>query len=155
MLLFFYITSAFEVGKVVTALFSLAGSVIKDFPREKIKISTKWGPKVKDGQLKSDTSREGCREACFGSMKRLGVDYLDLFILRGHGGHGETPLEDSVRYMKVRQLTEFAAKYLSRILSIVRLMDGLHHLPSHFFGRLQLDTAQSQSQFRCQGYRMK
>ncbi|BDA43731.1 probable aldo-keto reductase 2 [Coccomyxa sp. Obi] len=78
----------------------IIGSVIKDFPREKIKISTKWGPKFTGGQLKSDTTREGCREACFGSMKRLGVDYLDLFILRGHGGHGETPLEDSVRYMK-------------------------------------------------------
>ncbi len=56
--------------------------------------------------MKSDTTREGCREACFGSMKRQGVDYLDLFILRGHGGHGETPIEDSVRYMKVRHLTE-------------------------------------------------
>jgi aryl-alcohol dehydrogenase-like predicted oxidoreductase len=77
-----------------------AGSVIKDFPRERVKITTKWGPSWVDGQLKHDGSRDNCRAACFGSLKRLGVKYLDIFIFRGPPAPN-TPWEDTVRYMKV------------------------------------------------------
>lgn len=76
--------------------------MIKDFPRDNIKISTKWGPNWVDGQLKMDGSREGCRAACFGSMKRLGVEYLDLFIFRGHGATKTVPWEETIGAMKVR-----------------------------------------------------
>ena len=77
-----------------------AGSVIKDFPRERVKITTKWGPDWVDGQLKHDGSRDQCRAQCFGSLKRLGVKYLDMFIFRGPPDP-KIPWEDTVRFMKV------------------------------------------------------
>lgn len=66
-----------------------------------MKISTKWGATSVDGQLRPDSSREACRAACFGSMKRLGVDYIDLFIFRGLGRSLEMPIKETIRYMKV------------------------------------------------------
>ncbi|CAL8468320.1 g7860 [Coccomyxa elongata] len=78
----------------------IIGSVIKNFPRERVKISTKWGATSVDGQLRPDSSREACRAACFGSMKRLSVNYIDLFIFRGLGRSLEMPIKETIRYMK-------------------------------------------------------
>ena len=79
-----------------------AGRVVAHFPREKVFISTKWGPMFKpDGTMFQDFSPEGCRTACEGSLKRLGVDYIDLWVMRGPC-RGEGALEAAVRTMKVR-----------------------------------------------------
>ena len=76
--------------------------MIKDFPRDKLKITSKWGPLWTAKGLSRDMSMESCREQCEGSLKRLGVDYLDMFIFRGppKAEHGFT-LEPCVENMKV------------------------------------------------------
>ncbi|EIE19339.1 aldo/keto reductase [Coccomyxa subellipsoidea C-169] len=88
----------------------IIGSVIKEFPRERVKITTKWGPTWRDGQLKHDGSREHCRAECFSSLKRLGVDYLDMFIFRGPPD-ANTPWEDTIQFMK-ELVEEGHVKYL-------------------------------------------
>ena len=74
---------------------------MKHFPRDKVFISTKWGPMFKpDGQMYQDFSPEGCRAACEGRLKRLGVDYIDLWVMRGPC-RGDGALEAAVKTMKV------------------------------------------------------
>ena len=79
-----------------------AGRVIKDFPRDKVKITSKWGAKFTAQGLTKDLRMEACREQCEGSLKRLGVDCLDMFIFRGppKDDHGTT-IEQCVENMKV------------------------------------------------------
>lgn len=78
----------------------LVGRVIKHFPRKKVKISTKWGPMFKpDGTLFQDFSAPACRAACEGSLKRMGIDYIDLWVLRGPC-RGEGVLEEAITAMK-------------------------------------------------------
>jgi len=75
--------------------------VIKDYPREQIKITSKWGPMHTENGIFLDLSRKHCREACEDSLKRMGVDYIDLFIMRGSGPDPNTPIEESIKAMKV------------------------------------------------------
>ncbi len=76
--------------------------MIKDFPRDKIKITSKWGAKFTPQGLTKDLRMEACREQCEGSLKRMGVDYLDMFIFRGppKDEYGTT-MEQCVENMKV------------------------------------------------------
>lgn len=76
--------------------------MIKDFPRDKVKIASKWGPLWTAEGLSADMSMASCREQCEASLKRLGVDYLDLYIFRGpfKDKHGTT-VEQCVENMKV------------------------------------------------------
>ena len=77
------------------------GRVVAQFPRDRVFISTKWGPMFKpDGQMTMDFSPEACRAACEGSLKRLGVGCIDLWVMRGPC-RGEGALEAAVRTMKV------------------------------------------------------
>lgn len=62
-------------------------------------IATKWGPAIADGKFTHDASPEACRRACAASLKRLGVDSIDLWILRGVDG--VTPIEDTITAMAV------------------------------------------------------
>ena len=74
------------------------GNVIKKlgFPRESIVVSSKvfWG-----GEGPNDTglSRKHIHEACRNSLKRLQLDYLDLFFC--HRPDPNTPIEETVRAM--------------------------------------------------------
>lgn len=79
-----------------------AGKVIKDFSRQELKITSKWGPIFKGEGLTRDMRAAACREAVEGSLKRLGVDYLDMLIFRGPANdpHGTT-IEQCVEGMKV------------------------------------------------------
>ncbi|CAL5221861.1 g4122 [Coccomyxa viridis] len=78
------------------------GRVIKDFRRDKIKITSKWGAKFTPQGLSKDLRMEACREQCEGSLKRMGVDHLDMFIFRGppKDEYGTT-IEQCVENMKV------------------------------------------------------
>eukprot|EP00884_Botryococcus_braunii_P001417 jgi/Botrbrau1/11276/Bobra.0038s0044.3 len=89
----------------------LIGRAVKGIPRGKFVIATKWGPMLKDGKFVLDLSPAACRAACEGSLKRLGVDYIDLWILRGHGRDPNTPLEDTILAMK-KLVEEGKVKYL-------------------------------------------
>lgn len=73
------------------------GNVIKDIKRSDLVISSKvfWptGPGPNDRGL----SRKHIMESCHASLKRLGVDYLDLYFC--HRYDPETPVEEVVRAM--------------------------------------------------------
>lgn len=73
------------------------GQVIKDLKRTDLVISSKvfWptGPGPNDRGL----SRKHIMESCHTSLKRLGVDYLDLYFC--HRYDPETPVEEVVRAM--------------------------------------------------------
>ena len=46
-----------------------------------------------------DTSRKHVREACEGSLKRLGIDCIDLYYM--HRVSPDTPVEESFKELKV------------------------------------------------------
>ena len=79
-----------------------AGRVLKDFPRDKIKITSKWGPIFGAEGHSSDMRPAHARASCEASLKRLGTDYLDMMIFRGpaRDPHG-TPIEDCIKGMAV------------------------------------------------------
>ena len=81
-----------------------AGRVIKDFPRDRIKITSKWGPIFGAEGHSSDMRPAHARASCEASLKRLGTDYLDMMIFRGPAKdpHG-TPIEDCIEGMAVRR----------------------------------------------------
>eukprot|EP00877_Chromochloris_zofingiensis_P011475 jgi/Chrzof1/6581/Cz19g01240.t1 len=56
----------------------LVGRAIKG-KRDQYTIATKCGAIIKDGKMSVDGSRRHVRESCEGSLKRLGVDYIDLY----------------------------------------------------------------------------
>jgi len=74
------------------------GNVIKKlgWPREDIVVSSKvfWGGK---GPNDRGLSRKHVYEACRNSLRRLQLDYLDLFFC--HRPDPETPIEETVRAM--------------------------------------------------------
>jgi voltage-dependent potassium channel beta subunit len=74
------------------------GNVIKklEWPRESFVVSSKvfWGG---EGPNDRGLSRKHVHEACNRSLKRLQVDYLDLFFC--HRPDPNTPIEETVRAM--------------------------------------------------------
>jgi aryl-alcohol dehydrogenase-like predicted oxidoreductase len=74
------------------------GKAIKGLPRDKVVIASKWGPAWKEDKgLLPDHSPETCRQRVEDSLERLGVDYLDVLILRSK--NPEIPIEESVKAM--------------------------------------------------------
>jgi len=73
------------------------GKVLKELRREDLVISSKvfWGP----GQGPNDTglNRKHVTEACHAALRRLQVDYLDLYFC--HRPDPETPVLETVRTM--------------------------------------------------------
>ncbi|GAB4820417.1 hypothetical protein N2152v2_007463 [Parachlorella kessleri] len=77
----------------------LVGKAIKKYPREKVVIATKFGIVVEAGaKLGLNGSKEHCRAACEASLKRLGVDYIDLYYL--HRKDPKVPIEETIAAMK-------------------------------------------------------
>lgn len=77
------------------------GRALKDFPREKVIITTKWGLVVTPAREYINIgTREFLRETVDQSLKRLGTDYIDILILRSPDPN--VPLADTMQYMKVR-----------------------------------------------------
>jgi len=73
------------------------GKVIQDLPRESLVISSKvFWPSLK-GVNGRGLSRKHIIESCNASLKRLGIDYLDLYFC--HRYDDETPLVETVRAM--------------------------------------------------------
>jgi len=76
----------------------LLGKAIKKFGREKFVIATKFGIQLKDGKFNFCATPQYVKEACEGSLKRLGIDYIDLYYL--HRVDPNTPIEETVKGMK-------------------------------------------------------
>ena len=75
---------------------------MKDFPRDRIKITSKWGPIFSAEGHSCDMRAAHARASCEASLQRLGTDYLDMMIFRGPAKdpHG-TSIEDCLKGMAV------------------------------------------------------
>lgn len=78
----------------------LVGRAIKG-QREKYTIATKCGITIKDGAMAYDGSRAHVRAACEASLKRLGIDTIDLYYL--HRVDPNTPVSETFAEMKALQ----------------------------------------------------
>lgn len=74
-----------DTAEMYTGAEELLAEVIKDLPREQLFIVSKVLP--------SNASFNGTIKACEASLKRLGTDYLDCFLLHWRGS---LPLEDTM-----------------------------------------------------------
>ena len=71
------------------------GAVLRDLPRGEIVVATKCMGRVWDGPLGRGLSRKHIFDALDGSLRRLQVDYVDLYQF--HAPDADTPLEESLR----------------------------------------------------------
>jgi voltage-dependent potassium channel beta subunit len=124
---FFDNAEAYSAGKAETVM----GNVFKKtgWPRESYIVSSKvfWGG---EGPNDQGLSRKHIYEACRRSLKRLQLDYLDLFFC--HRPDPTTPIEETVRAMDdlIHQglvlywgTSEWAAADIMRAFSIAREHD--------------------------------
>jgi voltage-dependent potassium channel beta subunit len=73
------------------------GAAIKDLPRQALVLSSKVFWRTFEGANGRGLSRKHIMESCEASLKRIGVDYLDVYFC--HRYDNETPLEEVVRAM--------------------------------------------------------
>lgn len=73
----------------------VVGEALRDFPRESYVLATKAFWPMGDGPNDRGLSRKHIMEQCHASLRRLGVDYVDLFYC--HRYDPETPLEETLR----------------------------------------------------------
>jgi aryl-alcohol dehydrogenase-like predicted oxidoreductase len=71
------------------------GRALRELPREQIVIATKCMGRVWDGPLGAGLSRKHIFDAMDQSLKRLGVDYVDLY--QAHAPDLGTPIEETLR----------------------------------------------------------
>ncbi len=106
----------------------LIGRFLKQMPRDRVIIATKFGFKI-DGATKSitgvDSSPSNIRKVCDQSLKRLGIDTIDLFYQ--HRADPQVPIEDVVGVLqeliaagKIRAigLSEVAPETLRRAVAV-------------------------------------
>lgn len=78
--------------------------------RERLVIATKFGFRFADGKLTGvDSSPDNVRRACEGSLKRLGVDTIDLYYQ--HRVDPDVPIEETVGAM-ARLVEEGKVRFL-------------------------------------------
>ncbi|WP_281173674.1 aldo/keto reductase [Actinokineospora inagensis] len=102
----------------------LVGSAIRH-RRDDAFLITKFGIRRDGGRRWNDNSPEYARQACEASLRRLGVDHIDLYFV--HRFDGSTPVEDTVAALadlvdagKVRHigLSEVSADTLRRAAAV-------------------------------------
>ena len=76
----------------------LVGRFLRGVSREKVIVATKFGFRIGPGSSRTvDSSPETVRRACEGSLKRLGVDTIDLYYQ--HRVDPNVPIEETVGAM--------------------------------------------------------
>ena len=70
------------------------GAAIRSLPREQIVIATKVMGRVWEGPLGAGLSRKHVFDAMDASLRRLGVDYVDLY--QAHAPDADTPIEETL-----------------------------------------------------------
>lgn len=88
----------------------LIGKALKELPREKIQLATKFGIfKIESTGITVKGGHEYARSCCEGSLKRLGVDYIDLYYI--HRIDTTVPIEDTMEELK-KMVEEGKIKYI-------------------------------------------
>jgi aryl-alcohol dehydrogenase-like predicted oxidoreductase len=102
----------------------LVGRAVKD-RRDEVVLATKFGIRREGGGRSIENSPEYVRAACDASLRRLGVDHIDLYYM--HRRNPDVPVEESVGAMaelvrqgKVRHLglSEVSAETLRKAASV-------------------------------------
>jgi len=76
----------------------LLGRFLREVPRAKLVIATKFGFRIAaDGGRTVDSSPENVQRACEGSLKRLGIETIDLYYQ--HRVDPNVPIEETVGAM--------------------------------------------------------
>lgn len=70
------------------------GKAIQGLPREQLVIATKCMGRVWDGPLGAGLSRKHIFDAMDQSLRRLGLDYVDLY--QAHAPDADTPIEETL-----------------------------------------------------------
>jgi L-glyceraldehyde 3-phosphate reductase len=81
-------------GNPAGASEELFGRILRGMPRHELVISTKAGYRMWDGPYGEGGSRKHLIESCEHSLKRLGIDHVDIFY--SHRFDAETPLEETL-----------------------------------------------------------
>ncbi|OAY44225.1 probable aldo-keto reductase 1 [Manihot esculenta] len=88
----------------------LVGKALKQLPREKIQLATKFGVfKMEFPRMIVKGTPEYVRSCCEASLKRLGVDYIDLYYQ--HRVDTSVPIEETMSELK-KLVEEGKVKYI-------------------------------------------
>lgn len=88
----------------------LLGKVLKQLPREKIQLATKFGVvKINKSDIVVNSTPEYVRAACEASLERLGLDYIDLYYQ--HRVDKAVPIEETIGELK-KLVEEGKIKYI-------------------------------------------
>nr|KJB44968.1 hypothetical protein B456_007G282600 [Gossypium raimondii] len=88
----------------------LVGKALKQLPREKVQLATKFGfEKLDSTGIKINGTPEYVRASIEASLKRLDVDYIDLYYQ--HRVDTNTPIEDTMSELK-KLVEEGKIKYI-------------------------------------------
>lgn len=87
----------------------LVGKALKFLPRERIQLATKFGNVFENGELVVKGSRDYARKACEDSLKRLDVNYIDLYYQ--HRIDTTVPIEETMSELK-KMVEEGKIKYI-------------------------------------------
>ncbi len=76
----------------------LVGRFLREIARDQVVVATKFGFRIENGARQGlDSSPSNVRRACEGSLKRLGIDIIDLYYQ--HRVDPDVPIEDTVGAM--------------------------------------------------------
>jgi aryl-alcohol dehydrogenase-like predicted oxidoreductase len=76
----------------------LVGRFLRGVPRESVIVASKFGFRITDGKITgADSSPANIRRACDASLKRLGIDTIDLYYQ--HRVDPNVPIEETVGAM--------------------------------------------------------
>ncbi|TKY51204.1 aldo-keto reductase 1 [Spatholobus suberectus] len=88
----------------------MVGKALKQLPREKVQLATKFGVTVSDGMVFGvKGTPEYVRQCCEDSLKRLAVDHIDLYYQ--HRVDTSVPIEDTMGELK-HLVNEGKIKYI-------------------------------------------
>ncbi|KAF8017969.1 hypothetical protein BT93_H3002 [Corymbia citriodora subsp. variegata] len=88
----------------------LVGKALKQLPRENIQLATKFGiVRVEASNMSVKGTPEYVRSCCEASLKRLGVEYIDLYYQ--HRVNTSVPIEETMGELKKR-VVEGKIKYI-------------------------------------------
>ena len=108
----------------------LFGRILKEMPRHELVISTKAGYRMWPGPYGEWGSRKYLIESCEQSLKRMGIDHVDIFY--SHRLDPETPMEETLGALEtlVRQgkalyagISSYPDPYFTQALGITRPKD--------------------------------
>nr|ACN40212.1 unknown [Picea sitchensis] len=87
----------------------LVGKALKQLPRGNVQLATKFGIVMIDGKMDAKGTPEYVRKCCEASLKRLDVEYIDLYYQ--HRVDTTVPIEETIGELK-KLVEEGKIKYI-------------------------------------------